>query len=150
MTVTTPETLVRRLFNEVFNGRELDLCDDIIADEFVEHAVAPFGSEAPGPVHGPTHQRGVVEWLRAQYPNLEMTILAVVADDTQAIAHVRSTGTNLGPINGVIPPTGRSATAEQMHRYRVVDDRLAEHWAVRDDLSMLTQLGLVQGGPPAR
>ena len=148
-TYGTPQGLVRGLFEEVFNDLRLDVCDEIIAEDYVEHAVAPFSRESPGRVHGPTHQRGVVEWLRAQYPDLEMTILAIVADDAQVIVHVRSTGTNLGPINGVIPPTGKTATADQMHRYRVVDGRLAEHWAVRDDLGMLAQLGLVPGGPPA-
>lgn len=150
MGVSTSETIVRRLFDEVFNDRKLDVCDEIMADEYIEHAIAPFGTEAPGTVHGPMHQRGVVEFLRGQFPDMHMTILAVVADGDQVVAHVRSTGTNLGPINGVIPATGRSATGEHMHRYRVQAGRLVEHWAVRDDLGMFAQLGLVPSGPPAR
>jgi predicted SnoaL-like aldol condensation-catalyzing enzyme len=33
--------------------------------------------------------------------------------------------------------------AQQSHWFRVVDGKLAEHWAVRDDLGMLRQLGVV-------
>ena len=149
MTYSTSHELVRGLFADVFNGGRLELCDELIAEDYIEHATAPFGREAPGRVHGPSHQRGVVEWLRTQYPDLEMTLLAIVAEDAQVVVHVRSTGTNLGAINGVIPPTGRTATAEQMHRYRIAEGRLAEHWAVRDDLGMFAQLGLIPGGPPA-
>lgn len=38
------------------------------------------------------------------------------------------------------PPTGREIVAEAVHIFRVVDGRLAEHWAVRDDLGVLRQL----------
>jgi hypothetical protein len=32
-------------------------------------------------------------------------------------------------------------TIEHPHVYRVADGRIREHWAVRDDLGMLRQLG---------
>jgi hypothetical protein len=60
--------LVRRLFEDVFNEQRLDLSGEILAEEYVEHAVEPFGVREPGQVHGPSHQRRVVEWLRAQLP----------------------------------------------------------------------------------
>ena len=34
-------------------------------------------------------------------------------------------------------------SAEHMHIYRVARGRLAEHWVVRDDVTMLRQLGAV-------
>lgn len=143
------EAVVRRLFDEVFNQRNFVVCDEIMATNYVEHARAPFGVDEPGAVDGPSHQRGVVEWLVAQFPDIQMHVLAVVAGDAEAIVHVRSTGTNLGPFNGILPPTARAIDAEQMHRYRVRDGRLTEHWAVRDDLTTMTQLGLVPT-PPGR
>jgi hypothetical protein len=33
--------LVRRHFEEVFNRKNLAVCDEIMAEEFVEHAAAP-------------------------------------------------------------------------------------------------------------
>ena len=61
--------LVRRLFDRVFNEREVGLCDDLFADDYVEHAVAPFGNEEPGAVPGPEHMRNVVAWLVDQFPS---------------------------------------------------------------------------------
>jgi len=34
--------LVRRHFEEIFNRKNLAVCDEIMAEDFVEHAAAPF------------------------------------------------------------------------------------------------------------
>ena len=141
--------LVRRLFDEVFSGRNPAAADEIMAEEYVEHAIEPFGREEPGRVHGPSHAREVVEWLKAQFPDLEMTIEALVADGDTVAARVRSAGTNRGRLGGVAPPTNKRFDAQQTHWYRVADGRLCEHWATRDDLSAMVQLGVIRPpGPP--
>lgn len=76
------KNLVRRLFEELFNGEDLAICDELIAEDFVEHAAAPFAPSAPGRVHGPQAMRGVAERLLAQFPDLQMTIEAIVAEGT--------------------------------------------------------------------
>jgi hypothetical protein len=72
--------LVRRLFEDVFNKQRLDLAEEILAEENLEHAVEPFGAQEPRQVQGPSHQRRVVEWLRAQFPDLRMTIQSIAAE----------------------------------------------------------------------
>ena len=96
--------------------------------------------------------RGVVEWLLAQFSDLQMTIEAIVADGDTVAVRVLSEGTNLGKLNGVMPPTGKRFAARQSHWYRVESGKLVEHWATRDDLSAMLQLGLVPlpaGGRPS-
>lgn len=46
-----------------------------------------------------------------------------------------------GSVANVFPTTGRSFAARQVHWFRIVDDAIAEHEAVRDDLAMATQVG---------
>jgi predicted ester cyclase len=142
--------LVRRQFEDVFNGQQLDACDEIFAQEYVEHAVAPFQATEPGAVAGPEHMRGVVRWLRSQFPDLHMTVEAIVAEGDMVAALVRSEGTNTGALNGVMPPTGKRFSSRQSHWYRVVDGKLAEHWATREDLPAMLQLGVISApaGPP--
>ena len=41
------------------------------------------------------------------------------------------------------PATGKAFATEHIHLFRMEDGRVAEHWAVRDDLGMMRQLGLV-------
>jgi hypothetical protein len=74
--------LVRRLFDRVFNEREVDLCDELFADDYVEHALAPFGNAEPGAVRGPEHMRNVVGWLVDQFPDVNMNIEAIVSEGT--------------------------------------------------------------------
>ena len=142
--------LVRRLFDEVFTTQNVAAADDIMAEEYIEHAIAPFGREEPGCVHGPSHAREVVEWLTAQFPDLEMTIESLVAEGDMVAVRVRSAGTNRGRRGGFAPPTNKRFVADQSHRYRVANGRLCEHWATRDDLSTMLQLGLIERpkGPP--
>jgi predicted ester cyclase len=149
--VTTNKELVRRFFEELFTKGDLSCCEEIAAETYVEHAVAPFAREAAGAVPGPSHLRNTVRWLREQFPDVVMTIESMIEEGDLVAARVLSSGTNLGPINGMIPPTGRRFTAYQSHWFRVEDARLAEHWATREDLPAMIQLGVIQPpGPPGR
>jgi predicted ester cyclase len=122
-----------------------------MAEDYVENAVAPFGRSAPGKVNGPQAMRETVEWLLAQFPDMRMTIEAIVSEGDTVAVRVLSEGTNLGPLNGVMPPTGKGFSARQSHWYRVVDGKLAEHWATREDLPTMLQLRVIQplGGAPS-
>jgi len=141
--------LARRYFEEIINLRAFEVCTQIIAEEYVEHAVAPFGQSEPGRVHGPTATRESLEWLIAQFPDIHMTIEALVAEGDTVAVRILSEGTNLGKLNGTIPPTGRRFVARQSHWFRVEEGKLAEHWATREDLPTMIQLGVIQPpGPP--
>jgi predicted ester cyclase len=137
---------IRRWVEEMWNGRRYSLCEELLAPRFAEHAHAPFSEHEPGLVDGPQTMRASMEWLVRQFPDLSMTIEALVAQGDLVAARVLSTGTNLGPLNGVAPPTGRRFRAEQTHWFRLQDGRIVEHWATRDDLTAMLQLGAV-GGP---
>ena len=77
----TNKNLVRRHFEEIWNQRKMAACDELMADDFSEHAAAPFAAIAPGKVHGPTAMRGTAEWLLGQFPDLSVRIESIVADE---------------------------------------------------------------------
>ena len=142
------KVLVHRLFEQGFNERATDIFDELIATDYVEHATEPFRSEEPGRVDGPKHMRSVVGWLVEQFPDVTMKVEAVVAEDDSIVARVHTEGTNLGRLGGVIPPTGKRFSARQCHWYRVREGKLAEHWATRDDLRAMMQLGVLAPAAP--
>jgi predicted ester cyclase len=145
------KALVRRYFEDLFNGQNLAVCEEIIATDYLEHAVAPFGVSEPGRVPGPAATRATVEWLLAQFPDLQMMIEAIVAEGDTVAVRVLSEGTHLGKLNGVMPPTGKRFAAHQSHWFRIADSKLVEHWATRDDLPVMLQLGIIQApGYPSR
>ncbi len=135
--------LVRRHFDEIWNCRNFAACEELMATAFVEHAAAPFAQSAPGRVDGPKAMRGTVEWLLTQFPDLHMTIEHMVAEGDIVVARITSEGSNTGKLNGFLPPSGKRWRAEQSHWFRVQDGKLAEHWATRDDLVSMLQLGVI-------
>ena len=64
--------------------------------------------------------------------------------------HLGELPPGVGParIMGAMPPTGRPFEADQIHIHRVAGGKLAEHAASRNDLLMLSQLGLLPGIKP--
>ena len=77
------------------------MTETVLDPKLVTYAVAPFGQSAPGRVNGPEHMRGVAAWLLAQFPDIHMTIEAIVAEGDTVAARVLSKGTNLG--NWLVP-----------------------------------------------
>jgi hypothetical protein len=45
--------LVRRHFEEIFNRKNFAACDEMMAEDYLEHAPAPFSEDSPGKVTGP-------------------------------------------------------------------------------------------------
>jgi hypothetical protein len=43
-----------------------------MAEDYVEHGTAPFDTNEPGRVHGPTAMRETMKWLLDQFPDLHM------------------------------------------------------------------------------
>ena len=131
----TPEGVVRRLIDQGFSQGRLEVCDEIISNDIVEH-------QDYGPNHaaGPAGVRAVITSLRRAFTDFNLTIEdLVVAGDTVWIRNV-ATGTNDGPYMGQ-PPTGRRFRVHVFDVLRVVDGRVVEHWGVPDRLGVLVQLG---------
>ena len=92
--------LVRRHFEEIWNNNDLAVADELMAEDYLEHAIAPFGQAEPGRVNGPAAMRQTTEWLLAQFPDLHMRIEAMVAEGDTVAVRVLSEGTNLGRSTG--------------------------------------------------
>ncbi|MGH3148825.1 MAG: ester cyclase [Rubrobacter sp.] len=66
---------------------------------------------------------------------------AAADGDTVSVRDTCS-GTHEGELWGLLP-TGERFAARQSHGLRVADGKLTEHWAARDDLGMMRQLGVM-------
>jgi predicted ester cyclase len=134
-TTTDPRTVARRAFAAIETPGEDDLAA-FIAPSYRNH-------EADGPaeaLRGPAAFAATVEHLNRAFSELRFEIVAVAADgDLVAVATVMH-GVHTGPMRE-LAATGRRFAQRQSHWYRVADGRLTEHWATRDDLGFLHQLG---------
>ena len=132
-----------RRFYDLITARDIDGFADLLADDFVEHEVAP-GLE-------PT-KAGVKEFFTmyiAAFPDLRFEPEDILPSGDKVVGRVRATGTNTGDFMGM-SATGKSVSVEAIDIIRFGDDGLAhEHWGVFDALGMMQQLGVVPEGPPS-
>lgn len=133
----------RRIPLEVFNDGRVELVEELLSEDFVEHAAPPGW---------PTSRDALTQFvsgIRAAFPDFRYEILGQWQDGDMHIGWLRASGTMSGDFMGM-PASGKSATWEETHIGRFAGGRLAEHWAVIDQLGMLTQLGFIppMGGPP--
>jgi predicted ester cyclase len=136
MTVDGNKRLVEQAFARLFNRGELALADELVSVDFLNHEAPP---EAP---RGPAGLRQIVTMLRTAFPDLHIETEELIAEGDKVVARTTLSGTHRGPYFG-IAPTGRRTTQEQIHILRFVDGKAVEHWAVRDDLGLLQQLGVL-------
>ena len=136
MSVEENKVLFRRTYEELLNGGDLSVAEQLVAPDFVNHE-APRGRD-----RGPESMRGLAVMLRTAFPDLRFEIEELVAEGDVVAGRLTMSGTHEGPLMGT-PPTGRSVRQEHMHFVRFEDGKAMEHCGVRDDLGMMQQLGLM-------
>ena len=129
---------VRRILDEMFFKGDLDVADELIHPDFVNHE-AP-----PGSLQGPEGLKQTTAWLRGLWGEMRADIQDEICEDDKVVARVIMHGRHLGEFMGR-PPTGKEYAAQQIHVYRFENGKLIEHWGCRDDLGQALQLGLIGG-----
>ena len=142
---STAETMMTRLLA----GGETQLAEQLVHPEFVNIEAAPERRK------GPSGAAATSEWLRSAFGDLRYEIHRVFVDGDMAAAHVTMHGTHEGGLPPGVPATHKPFAVKHVHLFRFADDgRVIEHSAVRDDLGMIMQLGLLpplvaaEGSPP--
>lgn len=101
-----------------------------------------------GQLRGPSEFIDTVENLRTAFPDLRHQEEAIIAQDDMVVSVINVTGTNTGNFF-ILPPTGNKISYEAVHLYRVDEDgKILEHKAIRDDLTFLAQLGVIEPSSP--
>lgn len=143
MTTTNVDLCIRTQV-ELFGAGRLELADELIAPDCVDHGAdtgAGVDGEHPAAPQGPDGIRSVVRWLRSGLGDLSYEIHDAFGDGDRVALRCTARGTHTGTFLGCAA-TGRDFAVEQIHVYRVRDGRVAEHWACRDDVGMMRQLGI--------
>ncbi len=121
-------------FGEAVNSGNLDVLCEVMAPLVVDNDPAP--NQGPGP-------EGFIKFFsafRAAFPDLNVTVEHMVADnDNVAIAYT-VTGTHQGDFLGA-PATGRRISARGMQIARFQNGQIVERWGSSDQLGILQQIG---------
>jgi len=122
-------------------GRRDGSAFDLVAENLVQHAAGPQGREG---------LRQTLATLDGDLGQPTATIHRVVAQDDLVVVHLTVHGRHVAssmPLLAALPPTGKDIAWDFIHIWRVEDGSIVEHWACRDDVGLLAQVG---GWPPSR
>jgi predicted ester cyclase len=128
--------LAQRFNDEVFTQGKIDVLDEIVADDFVEH------QEFPGLAPGKEGLKQFAAMFREAFSDLKVETLGVAVDGDELWVHSLMTGTHTGEFAG-IPATNKTVSMAMMDRVKTRDGKAVEHWGVSDDIGMMTQLGVI-------
>ncbi|HUP82866.1 MAG TPA: ester cyclase [Candidatus Limnocylindria bacterium] len=124
------EEIVRDWIELVWNQGQLDRLSDMHPDEWMDN-----GGEVRLADAQLWHRQ-----IRSTYPDLHYVIDELFSSDERVVVRWTATGTQLGELWGLIPPSGRAVSWRGIHVLRVELGRIIEIWAVADTASLLQQL----------
>jgi steroid delta-isomerase-like uncharacterized protein len=130
------KALVKRFNDEVMSQGKVELIDELVADDFVEHQAMP------GMPSGKDALRVFTETFRAAFPDLKVDTTDIVAEGDEVWAYSTMSGTHKGEFMG-IPATSKKFEVAGFDRVRFRDGKAVEHWGVTEDMSMMQQLGVI-------
>jgi steroid delta-isomerase-like uncharacterized protein len=142
MSQESNKAIVRRAYQILADGLasgNLDAIDDLVAPDIRDHN--------PDPGQGPGRD-GIKAWFRdlgRAFPDLEIRVDDLIAEDDKVVARTRLVGTHAGEFQG-IPATRREVQTQVIDILRIEDGRVVERWGLADQAGMMQQLGVL---PPA-
>lgn len=138
MTTTAQNIAIVERFDALLGASDLSPLDELCSPDMRNHALAP------GRPEGLAGTREFLQQSAAQFGGDGWTQLRVIAEGDFVVQHgVRGGAWRGGRLFGYDVQPG-PYSREVVFLYRIQDGRIAERWAVRDDLTMLRQLGAMQ------
>lgn len=140
--------MTRRVPEDIATRKNLDLIDEVFAEDWVEHG--PLGEG-----RGRQSNREMLQSLLDAFPDFEAIVEEIIAEGNTTAMRVTLRGTHEGEFMG-IEPTGNAFDIQNMVFTRIEDGTIAERWVIPDTLGLLQQLGVVppleelQGMAPQR
>jgi len=139
---TDNKAIVRRLYDEVWNKRRLEVVDALISPS---HALNdPLASDSQ--VGPKMYKRRVVEFTNI-FPDLHFTIEDMIAEKGKVVVSWIISGTHKSEFMD-IPATGRKVSIEGITIHHISNGKILDSHARWDPLGLLRQLG--QASPLAK
>ena len=140
MSTEENKAVSRRVAEEIFNGGNLDLADELYASDYVLH-----DPSLPEDLTGPEGIKRYAAMTLGAFPDIRVAVEDQVAEGDKVVSRWTATGTHTGDLMG-IPPTGRRVEISGVTINRFSGGKIAEDWYQSDDLGMMQQLGVVPSG----
>lgn len=127
------KAIVKRFYEEISKGN-LDIVDEVVSDNLVEH------DEFPGLEGNRDGVRKMFTQMHQAFQDFQIKAEAIFEDDDVVIARGIMKGRHKGDFLG-IAPTGKQISVPFVDFIRISGGLCVEHWGVTDTGIMMQQLG---------
>jgi predicted ester cyclase len=137
MSVEENKAIVRR-FNEAYNSRNLDIFDELVAPDYIDHTHGIQGRE---------NYKQLFTAIFQGFPDWHESIEGIIAEGDTVWGQIVATGTHTGVYDlfGIqFAPTGKKVTMSAVVIWRMVNGRITEGREVDDGVDFLRKLGLIE------
>ena len=129
----TNKALARRVLEEIFPNNDVDALREVVSDQFVNHEAPPGTPPGLGSI------TMFMSLLHEAFSDQMWDIHDVLAEGDKVVIRCTHRGVHTGTYFN-LPATGRAFAYKQIHIIRLHEGKGVEHWAVRDDASLMRQL----------
>jgi steroid delta-isomerase-like uncharacterized protein len=134
MSAEENKRVVKRLFSEGMNNRNLSIVDEVFDRRSLHHGFTY-------PVVGPEGFKELLNQFLNGFPDLNLTVERAVAEDDIVATRGTWTGTQQGEFMGV-PATGKKVQVGYMDMWRMENGKCIENWVQMDIAGLMQQLGV--------
>lgn len=85
---------------------------------------------------------GHIEFFEKVFPSYDVIVGEMTAEDNRVVVSCHLKGTHLGELNG-IAPTYKEVNVPFVISYQIENNKIASHWMLVDQMSLMQQLGVV-------
>jgi len=130
------KALAKRWCEEIWSKGNIEVVDELIAEEFV------FTYPVPGtPANKEGYKQSVKMFTTAIIPT-NPTTDDIIAEGNKAVVRWTYRGIHKGEYMGV-PATDKEITITGISILHIKDGKIVKEWGEMDNLSMMTQLGII-------
>jgi steroid delta-isomerase-like uncharacterized protein len=136
MSTEENKAVVRRIVNEFLKEKNLEVTDELFADDFINHN--------PGKGTTPDSEglKQFIDDLHTASPDINTNIEDLVAEGDKVVVRVTVRGTHKGNLWG-IPPTEKQIEVSGISIFRFDGGKVVERWNLTDNLLLLQQIGII-------
>ena len=121
--------------NQLWSGGSVDLVDTLYAEGCVRH------NADVGDSNGPEEVKEFVKWVYTAYPDFKVNFNEPMKLKNRIVVHWTADGTNNGPLNENMPPTGKKVSFSGIGMSVIENGKITEEWVYYNQLAVYAQMG---------
>ena len=133
--MTDAKKVSRRIFEEVWNDRNIAAVDELVAADYVHH-----DPQSPKFSDGREGYKQLVAYYLNAFPDSHFTIDQEIQEGDTAVTRWTVTGTHKGDLP-TLPASGKTFSVTGISVARLKDGKFLESWNNWDALGLMQQLG---------